>query len=95
MGATHLCQFIRRHGKDGTCQRCQQWNILPGIADDLSDCTEHGNLPGLQQIFSTTVNVDSEYRSHQLRQTFRERPDVIYRGILALLSGKVDYLFDK
>ena len=45
-------------------------------------------------ILKTTVNVDSEERSKQMRQTFRSRPDVIYRGILALLCGKVDYLFD-
>jgi hypothetical protein len=30
-----------------------------------------------------------------MRENFRDRPDVIYRGILALLTGKVDYLFDK
>ena len=46
-------------------------------------------------ILNLTVNVDSEYRSRQMRETFRSRPDVIYRGIVALLTGKVDYLFDK
>ena len=46
-------------------------------------------------ILTTTVNVDSEYRSRQMRENFRDRPDVIYRGLIALLTGKVDYLFDK
>ena len=46
-------------------------------------------------ILSTTVNVDSEHRSRQIRQSFRDRPDAIYRGTIALLTGKVDYLFDK
>ncbi len=46
-------------------------------------------------IFTTTVNVDSEYRSRQIRQNFIERPDVIYRGAIALMTGKVDFLFDK
>ena len=46
-------------------------------------------------IFETKLNVDSEYRAHQMRKTFRDRPDVIYRGTIALLSGKMDYLFDK
>ena len=46
-------------------------------------------------ILTTTVNVDSEYRSRQMRKTFRERPEVIYRGIMALLCGNVNYLFDK
>ncbi len=59
-----------------------------GTYDVLLVLKENGKT-----IFSTTVNVDSEYRTHQIRQTFRERPDVIYRGVMALLSGKVDYLF--
>lgn len=46
-------------------------------------------------ILTATINVDSEYRSRQMRENFRERPDVIYRGIIALLTGKVDFLFDK
>lgn len=46
-------------------------------------------------IFSTTVNVDSAIRSQQIREAFRSRPDVIYRATMALLAGKVDYLFDK
>jgi len=46
-------------------------------------------------LMQTSVNVDSEYRSRQMRENFRERPDVIYRGILALLTGNVNYLFDK
>ena len=46
-------------------------------------------------LFETKINVDSEYRAHQMRKTFRDRPDVVYRGVVALLTGKVDYLFDK
>ena len=46
-------------------------------------------------ILTATINVDSEYRSRQMRENFRDRPDVIYRGVVALLSGKVEYLFDK
>lgn len=45
-------------------------------------------------ILTTTVNVDSEYRALQMKKNFRERPDVIYRGIIALLSGKVEFLYD-
>ena len=46
-------------------------------------------------LLDTTINVESEHRSRTIRQTFRERPDVILRGTLALLSGNVDFLFDK
>lgn len=45
-------------------------------------------------ILSTTVNTDSEYHAMQMRKVFRERPDVVYRGILALLTGRVDFLYD-
>ena len=46
-------------------------------------------------LWQSTVNVDSEYRSRQMRENFRNRPDVIYRGVVALLTGNVNYLFDK
>ena len=46
-------------------------------------------------LMQTTVNVDSEYRARQMRENFRERPDVIYRGVIALLTGNVNYLFEK
>ena len=46
-------------------------------------------------IFCTTVNVDSDLRSRAIREAFRDHPDVIYRGTIALLTGKMDYLFDK
>ena len=63
-------------------------------ADNSFDVTltlkEKGKL-----LFSTTVNVDSAIRSQQIRESFRDRPDVIYRATLALLAGKVNYLFDK
>ena len=45
-------------------------------------------------ILSTTLNADSEYRAQQIKKSFRDRPDVIYRGILALFSGRVDFLYD-
>ena len=45
-------------------------------------------------ILTTTVNVDSEYRAHLIRKKFREHPEVIYRGTMALLCGNVDFLFD-
>jgi len=29
-----------------------------------------------------------------MKQNFEERPDVVYRGIIALVTGNVNYLFD-
>lgn len=45
-------------------------------------------------ILCTTVNADSEYRAQQMKRHFREHPEVVYRGILALLTGKVGFLYD-
>jgi hypothetical protein len=45
-------------------------------------------------ILQTTVNADSEYHAQQMNRNFRDRPEVVYRGIIALLTGKVDFLFD-
>ncbi len=46
-------------------------------------------------ILNTTINTDSEYHARRMKQTFRERPEVVYRGILALLTGKVAFLYDE
>ena len=47
-----------------------------------------------EKIFENTIVVDSEYRARQMKQNYLERPDVIYRGTVALLSGKMAFLFD-
>jgi hypothetical protein len=38
--------------------------------------------------------VDSENRAQRMADNFRDRPEVIYRGVHAMLSGNVNYLFD-
>ncbi len=45
-------------------------------------------------IFSQSVLVDTLSRAERMRDNFYERPDVIYRGVLALMAGNVNYLFD-
>ena len=51
--------------------------------------TEKGVL-----IFSQTLVVDTENRAERMRNNFYDRPEVIYRGVTALLAGNVNYLFD-
>lgn len=46
-------------------------------------------------ILSSKLNLDSEYRARKVSSLFYEHPEVVYRGTVALLCGKVDYLFDK
>lgn len=45
-------------------------------------------------IYSTTLVVDTEERVERMKENFRDRPEVIYRGVNALLAGNVNYLFD-
>lgn len=55
-------------------------------------CTilEKGN-----RIFETTIIVDSENRAIRMREMFMERPEIVYRGTMTLLTGKMNYLFEK
>lgn len=45
-------------------------------------------------IFSLTLQVENTDRAEKMRERFRDRPEVIYRGVNALLTGAVDFLFD-
>ena len=45
-------------------------------------------------IFKQTIMVDSFERAKLLERNFYDRPDAVYRGVHALLAGKVSYLFD-
>ena len=45
-------------------------------------------------IFSQTLIVDTENRASRMRDNFYERPEVIYRGVVALMAGNVNYLFN-
>ena len=51
--------------------------------------TEQGNV-----IFSTVLTVDSADRARRMADNFRDRPEVIYRGVHALLAGNMNFLFD-
>lgn len=45
-------------------------------------------------IFSQTLTVDTQDRAQRMKENFYERPEVIYRGVLALMAGNVNYLFN-
>ena len=46
-----------------------------------------------EKIFEVSMVVDTENRVERMKQLYMERPDVIYRGNTALLTGKMGYLF--
>ena len=45
-------------------------------------------------LLDVTLWVDSEKRAEYMAEQFRSRPEKIYRGVTALLAGKVNYLLD-
>ena len=63
---------------------------LPGGRVDVTFRLEENR----HDIFSLTLQVENAERAEKMRERFRDRPEVIYRGINALLTGSVDFLFD-
>ena len=45
-------------------------------------------------IFSQTLTVDTLDRAERMKNNFYERREAIYRGVLALMAGDVNYLFN-
>ena len=45
-------------------------------------------------IFSQTLTVDTQDRALRMKENFYERPEAVYRGVMALMAGNVNYLFD-
>ena len=45
-------------------------------------------------IFEQSIVVDTLDRANRMKENFYERPETIYRGVLALMAGNVNYLFD-
>lgn len=42
-----------------------------------------------------TVRADSRYQLDKMMNNFDERPEVIFRGVVALMNGDVNYLFEQ
>ena len=65
----------------------------------ITKCPEGGYyihcdmLEKKKKLLDVTLWADSENRALRMEEQFRSRPEVIYRGVTALLAGKVDYLF--
>lgn len=45
-------------------------------------------------IMDLTVRADSDYQLQRMLSNYAERPEVVFRGVIALLSGDVNYLFE-
>ena len=44
-------------------------------------------------LLQATVNTDSDYHAQQMKEHFHEHPEIVYRGLIALMTGQVDYLY--
>ena len=84
---------FKKRGIEGHCSSERR----PDGRYDVT-CTFTEKKPGQGtervEIFTTTLAVDSENRAERMKKNFMERPDVIYRGVIALLAGNVNFLFD-
>ncbi len=45
--------------------------------------------------FNLSLRADSYMQVSRMRMNFEDKPDVVYRGIVALVTGNVNYLFEK
>ena len=76
--------------KRGIEAKCKITPLPDGTYSVDCSFTEKG-----KDIFRTVLVVDSESRAKRMQANFRERPEVLFRGVNALLAGNVNYLFDK
>lgn len=74
--------------KRGIEARCSSMRRADGRFD--LTCTLYEKR---EKIFETTIVVDTENRVERMKRLYMERPDVIYRGTVALLTGQMSYLF--
>ena len=45
--------------------------------------------------FDLALRADTYLQVSRMRMNFEDKPDVVYRGIIALVTGNVNYLFEK
>ena len=45
-------------------------------------------------IMQNSVVVDTENRAKRMEDNFRDHPEVVYKGVTALLSGNINFIFN-
>ena len=45
-------------------------------------------------IMQNTVVVDTENRAKRMEDNFRDHPEIVYKGVFALLSGNINFIFN-
>ncbi|MBQ7384284.1 MAG: DUF4364 family protein [Clostridia bacterium] len=75
--------------KRGITPKCEIKAVDGGKYEISCSFTENGKM-----IFFQSLTVDTLDRAQRMKNNFYERPEAIYRGVLALMAGNVNYLFD-
>ncbi len=45
-------------------------------------------------IMQNTVTVDTLNRAERMEENFRDHPEIVYKGVMALLSGNINFIFN-
>lgn len=75
--------------KRGIEAKCTTTKREEGVYEVHCQLLERGRI-----LFSNVLTVDSADRARRMAENFRDRPEVIYRGVHALLAGNMNFLFD-
>ena len=84
--AMRYLDFRKRNVK----AKCTYEEREDGSYDVHCSLTEQGRV-----ILNFDLIVDTKNRAERMKDNFDSRPEVIYRGAVALLAGNMNYLFDK
>ena len=86
--ALRYLDFSRR----GITAECE----ITDTAPETGECTVLCRILEKKKVlFEARLRVDSADRARRMKQNFESKPDIVLRGYTALLSGNVNYLFDK
>ncbi len=47
-----------------------------------------------EELFNVSLTLESSNQLERIRHNFYDRPEVVYKGIMAVLTGEVNYLID-
>lgn len=77
--------FVKRGAKT----ECTKSILENGIISVHCEIIENG-----RKILDVTLDVDSEKEADKILFNFPRKPEIVYRGMLALLSGDKNYIFE-
>ena len=75
--------------KRGAKTECTKTPIGGGKFSVHCEIIEQG-----RKILDVTMDVDSELEADKILYNFPRKPEIVYRGMLALLSGERNYIFE-